>query len=59
MTILVISMAATVTFVGVTAAQERVSFPTQDGGLVYADTYGNGERGVVLSHRGRFNKESW
>jgi pimeloyl-ACP methyl ester carboxylesterase len=38
---------------------EHVSFPTQDGGIVYADLYGNGERGVVLAHGGRFNKESW
>lgn len=40
-------------------AQESVSFPTQDGGLVYADLYGKGGRGVVLAHGGRFNKESW
>jgi pimeloyl-ACP methyl ester carboxylesterase len=40
-------------------AKERVSFPTQDGGIVYADLYGKGERGVVLAHGGRFNKESW
>jgi len=40
-------------------AQEHVSFPTQDGGVVYADIYGAGERGVVLAHGGRFNKESW
>ncbi len=40
-------------------AQEHVSFPTQDGGLVYADVYGKGDRGVVLAHGGRFNKESW
>jgi pimeloyl-ACP methyl ester carboxylesterase len=40
-------------------AQERVSFPTQDGGFVYADLYGNGERAVLLAHGGRFNKESW
>src|SRR5208283_5240165 len=40
-------------------AQEHVSFPTQDGGVVYADNYGKGERGVVLAHGGRFNKESW
>jgi pimeloyl-ACP methyl ester carboxylesterase len=38
---------------------EHVSFPTQDGGLVYADIYGKGGRGVVLAHGGRFNKESW
>lgn len=40
-------------------AQERVFFPTQDGGLVYADMYGKGDHGVVLAHGGRFNKESW
>jgi pimeloyl-ACP methyl ester carboxylesterase len=44
---------------GFTVAQEHVSFPTQDGGIVDADNYGNGERGVVLAHGGRFNKESW
>jgi pimeloyl-ACP methyl ester carboxylesterase len=41
------------------AAQTTVSFPTEDGGLVYADLYGAGDRAVVLSHGGRFNKESW
>ena len=41
------------------AAQKTVSFPTEDGGLVYADVYGQGDRGVVLAHGGRFNKESW
>jgi pimeloyl-ACP methyl ester carboxylesterase len=40
-------------------AQERVSFWTQDGALVYADLYGNGDHAVVLAHGGRFNKESW
>jgi pimeloyl-ACP methyl ester carboxylesterase len=44
---------------GVAAAQEHVSFPTQDGGVVYADVYGKGNRGVVLAHGARFNKESW
>ena len=39
------------------AAQKTVSFPTEDGGVVYADIYGEGERGVVLAHGGRFNKE--
>jgi pimeloyl-ACP methyl ester carboxylesterase len=38
---------------------ERVSFSPQDGGLVHADVYGRGERGVVLAHGGRFSKESW
>jgi pimeloyl-ACP methyl ester carboxylesterase len=27
--------------------------------VVYADLYGKGDRGVVLAHGGRFNKESW
>jgi len=44
---------------GLAAAQERVSFPTSDGGLISAHVYGKGERGVVLAHGGRFNKESW
>lgn len=38
---------------------EHVSFATEDGGLIYADLYGKGERGVVLAHGGRFTKESW
>lgn len=38
---------------------ELVSFPTQDGGLIYANLYRKGNRGVVLAHGGRFNKESW
>jgi len=50
---------AAVALAGLTSAQEHVSFPTQDGGLIYADVYGTGDRGVVLAHGGRFNKESW
>jgi pimeloyl-ACP methyl ester carboxylesterase len=50
---------AAVLLAGIAGPPERVSFPTQDGGLVYADLYGNGDRGVVLAHGGRFNKESW
>ena len=38
---------------------EHISFSTEDGGLIYADLYGNGERGVVLAHGGRFTKDSW
>ncbi len=41
------------------AKLENVSIATSDGGLIYADVYGNGERGVVLAHGGRFTKESW
>ena len=40
-------------------AQKTVSFPTEDGGTIYADLYGDGDRGVVLAHGGQFNKESW
>jgi pimeloyl-ACP methyl ester carboxylesterase len=43
----------------VTAAQRTVSFPTEDGGVVFADAYGEGDRAVVLAHGGRFNKGSW
>lgn len=44
---------------GNSAAQTSVSFPTEDGGMVYADVYGEGDRGIVLAHGGQFNKESW
>src|SRR5882757_5366911 len=53
------ALLATLLLPGFAAAQEHVSFPTEDGGVVYADIYGKGERGVVLAHGGRFNKESW
>ncbi len=43
----------------VSSAQQLVSFPTQDGGFVYADQYGKGDRAVVLAHGGPFNKGSW
>jgi pimeloyl-ACP methyl ester carboxylesterase len=32
---------------------------TQDGATLQANLYGQGPRGVVLAHGGRFNKESW
>jgi pimeloyl-ACP methyl ester carboxylesterase len=44
---------------GTATPPETVSFPTQDGGLIYADLYGEGAKGVVLAHGARFNKESW
>ncbi len=44
---------------GVNYAQKAVTFPTADGGVVSADSYGAGEHGVVLAHGGRFNKGSW
>lgn len=46
-------------FAATATAQQHVSFPTQDGGVVFADVYGSGNRGVVLAHGGQFNKESW
>jgi pimeloyl-ACP methyl ester carboxylesterase len=52
-------LAVGVLVAGIGAAQEQVSFATEDGGLVYGDLYGKSERGVVLAHGGRFNKESW
>jgi pimeloyl-ACP methyl ester carboxylesterase len=53
------ALIATCLLTGVAAAQEHVSFPTADGGLIHADLYGKGDRAVVLAHGGRFNKESW
>jgi pimeloyl-ACP methyl ester carboxylesterase len=43
----------------VAAAQQSISFSTEDGGRVCADLYGQGTRAVVLAHGGRFSKESW
>jgi pimeloyl-ACP methyl ester carboxylesterase len=40
-------------------AQTTVSFPTEDGGVVFADVYGSADRAVLLVHGGQFNKESW
>lgn len=44
---------------GLMSAQESVLFPTSDGGLIHGSLYGEGTRSVVLTHGGRFNKESW
>ena len=41
------------------AARKYVSFPTPDGGLIYADLYGAGDRGVLLAHGAQFDKSSW
>ena len=40
-------------------AQTTVSFPTDDGGVIYANVYGNADRAVVLAHGARFDKASW
>jgi len=50
---------ATVTLAIVAWAQQNVSIPTGDGGLIFADLYGKGDRAVVLAHGGQFNKGSW
>ena len=36
-----------------------ISIRAADGGLVNADVYGSGPRGVVLAHGGRFDRTSW
>jgi pimeloyl-ACP methyl ester carboxylesterase len=54
-----VAFLTTLVLAGLSFAQEHVSFPTPDGGVVYADLCGSGERGVVLAHGGRFTKESW
>lgn len=46
-------------FSTVVVAQKAVSFPTEDGGVVFANLYGTASRAVVLVHGGQFNKESW
>ncbi|MEX2117511.1 MAG: alpha/beta hydrolase [Bacteroidota bacterium] len=51
--------AAMTSVVTTSPAQESTVLPTQDGGRVSALLYGEGERGVVLVHGGRFKKESW
>jgi pimeloyl-ACP methyl ester carboxylesterase len=44
---------------GAASVEKSVSFPTEDGGVIFADLYGSGARGVVLAHGGPFDKESW
>jgi pimeloyl-ACP methyl ester carboxylesterase len=56
---LALATGSAVVFVVAAAAQQHVSFATQDGGVVFADVYGTGNRGIVLAHGGQFNKESW
>ena len=52
-------LVAAVLLSGIVAAQKTVSFPTEDGGTIFADLYGDGDRAVLLVHGGPFNKESW
>lgn len=46
-------------FASLATAQRTVSFPTRDGGVIFADQYGAGDRAVVLAHGAQFDKESW
>jgi esterase/lipase len=39
--------------------QTTISIRAADGGVVNADVYGSGPRGVVLAHGGRFDRGSW
>lgn len=41
------------------AAQSAIDIRAEDGGVIRADLYGSGERGVVLAHGGRFDRASW
>jgi predicted alpha/beta hydrolase len=42
------------------AAKQTIIIPLPDGhSSIQADLYGNGNRGIVLAHGGRFGKESW
>jgi alpha-beta hydrolase superfamily lysophospholipase len=53
------NLTAFLALAGFATAQQRVSFPTPDGGVIYGDVYGSGDRAVVLAHGGRFNRGSW
>ena len=60
MTLIGVHVLAMAVAVAATAeTPSSVSFPTPDGGVVYADVYGAGEHAIVLAHGGRFTKESW
>lgn len=63
MRILIATLAALFSL-NVAIAQTTISFPTEDGGVVFADLYQSSEKtssekAVVLAHGGQFNKESW
>lgn len=45
--------------VGASQSGSLVSFPTRDGGTIYANSYGYGAHAVVLGSNGCGAKESW
>ena len=51
----VISMAAS----SCVHSQTAVTIRAADGGLIAADTYGSGDRAVILAHGGRFDRTGW
>jgi pimeloyl-ACP methyl ester carboxylesterase len=53
------ALAAFVILTGQSQTPRHVSISVPDGGVVQADVYGTGDRGVVLAHGGRFDKSSW
>jgi pimeloyl-ACP methyl ester carboxylesterase len=53
------TLAPAIVLTTLAAAQQTISFSTQDGGRIYADLYGKATRAVVLAHGGQFHKESW
>lgn len=59
--LVIMGMFATLFTASAMAAQspKDVSFSTPDGGMVDADLYGHGSRGVVFAHGAIFNKQSW
>ena len=56
---LLVSFGCTPTHPSSSAPTTPVVLHTQDGATLQAALYGNGTRGVVLAHGGRFNKQSW
>ena len=41
------------------SSSDIVSFPTPDGGIIYAQRSGESDRGLILAHGMVFDKESW
>ena len=54
-----LSLFAAVFSAAAAQSPKDVSFPTGDGGIVDADLYGQGDKGVVFAHGAIFNKQSW
>ena len=38
---------------------QEISYPTSDGGEIFANLYGQGSHAVLLAHGAVFDKESW